>query len=75
MASGYLSPQQVSERWSVDTGTVLRLIRTGKLEAFKIGRLWRISPDALKRYEEANRRVAPAPILPRSQRRIVTRIS
>ena len=72
MQAGYMSPKEVAALWGVDDQTVLRLIRTGKLTGFKIGRLWRVSPYALRAYEEGNSRKA-LPSL--NKRRIVTRIT
>ena len=43
----FLSTEEVAERLQVDEQTVRRWIKHGKLEAFKPGREWRISPAAL----------------------------
>ncbi len=42
----FLSTEEVAERLQVDEQTVRRWIKSGKLEAFKPGREWRISPAA-----------------------------
>lgn len=68
-----LSPQEVATIWGVDYQTVNRLLKAGKLKGFKVGNKWRISPEAMRSYEEENRRkeTAPPPVI---RRRIVTRI-
>jgi excisionase family DNA binding protein len=43
-----LSTEEVAERLQVDEQTVRRWIKSGKLEAFKPGREWRIHPAALE---------------------------
>ena len=48
----YLTPAQVAERLSVRTPTVRDWIRTGKLEAYKFGRLIRIREDAIDEMAE-----------------------
>lgn len=44
----FLSTEEVAERLQVDEQTVRRWIKSGKLEAFKPGREWRISPAAFE---------------------------
>lgn len=68
-----LSPKAVADLWGVDSDTVLRLLRSGKLAGFKIGRSWRVPVEAVKAFEEAAGNKKPTPPLPK--RRIVTRIS
>lgn len=43
----YLSPAAYAEKWSISVATVYRAIRSGRLEAYKIGRLIRIEADAV----------------------------
>jgi excisionase family DNA binding protein len=43
-----LTTEEVAERLQVDEQTVRRWIKSGKLEAFKPGREWRISPAAFE---------------------------
>ncbi len=45
-----LTVEQVALRLQVKQITVLRLIWQKKLEACKVGSLWRIRPDAVERY-------------------------
>lgn len=50
----FLSTEEVAERLQVDEQTVRRWIKHGKLDAFKIGRAWRISPAALEALLESH---------------------
>ncbi len=50
----FFSTEEVAERLRVDEQTVRRWIKHGKLEAFKIGRAWRISPAALEALLESH---------------------
>ena len=46
--NGALSPQEVADKLGVSKDTVLRLLRSGKLPAVKLGwKTWRITEDAL----------------------------
>ena len=47
-AERFLSTEEVAERLQVDEQTVRRWIKSGKLEAFKPGREWRIAPAAFE---------------------------
>lgn len=42
-----LVPREVSEKLNVSRPTVLRWLRTGKLEGFRVGGRWRVTPEAL----------------------------
>ena len=44
----FLSTEEVAERLQVDEQTVRRWIKSGKLEAVKPGREWRIPPSAFE---------------------------
>jgi excisionase family DNA binding protein len=44
----FLSTEEVAERLQVDEQTVRRWIKSGKLEAVKPGREWRIPPGAFE---------------------------
>lgn len=46
-----LTPDMIAERWMCSGETVRQLIRTGKLPAFRIGRMLRVTPQALEEYE------------------------
>ena len=64
----YLTPAEVADILGVEKKVVLRAIHAGKLPALKIGRLYRVHPDALAalehrpepRQEEAAELPAPA---------------
>jgi excisionase family DNA binding protein len=46
--NGVMTPQEVADRLKLNKDTVLRLIRSGKLPAVKIGsKTYRITEDAL----------------------------
>ncbi len=69
----FLSTEEVAERLQVDEQTVRRWIKSGKLEAFKPGREWRISPAALEALLESYsspKGLAPLPFEDSEQRRI-----
>ncbi len=54
--NGAMSPQEVAERLGVSKETVLRLLRSGKLPAVKLGwRTWRIKRDDLDRFMNTDR--------------------
>lgn len=46
----YLSIQDVARRFRVNTTTVYRLVKRGKLPAFKIGNQWRFSEARLQEW-------------------------
>lgn len=50
--SQFLTVRDVEDLLKVSRGTVIRLIRAGRLRAFKLGggRLWRIRETDLKRF-------------------------
>lgn len=50
-----LSVKEIAELWRVNRITIIRLIDSGELEAFKAGRSWRVSRDSAKAYMEAQR--------------------
>lgn len=51
---GALSPIQVAEQLGVSKDTVLRLVRSGKLPAVKVGwRTWRITEESLAAFIRA----------------------
>ena len=45
-----LKPAQVAIELGVHLETVKRLLRSGELPGFRVGRLWRVSPEALTEY-------------------------
>jgi excisionase family DNA binding protein len=46
----FLTPKEVSDFLRVSTQTVLRWIKEGKLPAYKVGRVWRISKVDLDKW-------------------------
>jgi excisionase family DNA binding protein len=42
--------EQIAERLKVHTQTVYRLLEAGKLPGVKVGRQWRITPEALNSF-------------------------
>ena len=47
-----LTVGDLSEYFRVHPSTVYRLLRHGKLPAFKVGNDWRFSREAIERWEE-----------------------
>ena len=57
MDKPYLSIQEVAKRFRVNTTTVYRLAKQGRLPAFKVGNQWRFSEDRLKEWIADRERV------------------
>jgi len=55
-----LTVSQVAEWPRVSNMTVYRLIRTRKLLAYRIGRSYRLDPDAVKGFIESDQRASGA---------------
>jgi excisionase family DNA binding protein len=53
------TPQEVAVKLRVSYRTILNLIKSGKLEAFRIGAHIRISESAIPRYKESNKQIVP----------------
>jgi excisionase family DNA binding protein len=51
----FMSAQEVANRLGAGINFVYALIRDGKLEAFQIGKGYRISEEAFQRYLESTR--------------------
>ena len=47
------SPKKVAEILEVKESFVMRLLREGKLEGFKVGKFWRVSMAGLEAYCDA----------------------
>ncbi len=45
----YYTPQEVAEKLKLNVRTIYKWIREGKLNAVKLGDVWRISESELKR--------------------------
>lgn len=50
LADRYMSPSQLAERLGVHTDMIYRAIRVGELEAQPVGRIYRISQEAVEDY-------------------------
>lgn len=46
----YLSPREVMNLLYIGRNTFYKLVNSGELPAFRIGKLWRVSREALKNY-------------------------
>ncbi len=57
MEKPYLSIQEVAKRFRVNNTTVYRLVKQGRLPAFKVGNQWRFSEDRLKEWIADRERV------------------
>jgi excisionase family DNA binding protein len=53
--NNFLTPEQVSEILQINTLTVYKYIKRGKLGAIRLGRTYRIPPEDLKQLIESNR--------------------
>lgn len=45
-----VTPRQIAADWGVSVRTVRRLVRTERLQAVKVGRVWRIPEQAADNY-------------------------
>lgn len=55
--TSYLTVEEVAERFGVNVTTIYRLLRRGKLPAFKVGNQWRFSQRRLDQWVEDHERV------------------
>lgn len=46
------SVPQVADRWQVEKSTIYRMISSGKLPAFRVGKEFRVTDRAVREYEE-----------------------
>lgn len=46
----YLTPSEVMNLLYIGRNTFYKLVNSGELPAFRIGKLWRVSREALKNY-------------------------
>lgn len=51
----YLTVEEVAQKLRKSTYTVIRLIKSGQLVAYKVSGTWRITPADLHRYLDAQR--------------------
>lgn len=47
----YLTPKEVMEELAIGRNTFYRLVNTGELPAFRIGKLWRVKRSELERWQ------------------------
>ena len=55
METKYYSCKEVAERYGVKETTVWGWVKDGKLPAYRLGRIIRVSADALKAFEEQSK--------------------
>ena len=53
----FLTIGDVARRFSVNTTTVYRLVKQGRLPAFKVGNQWRFSEERLKEWVADRERI------------------
>ena len=53
----FLTVEEVAERFGVNVTTVYRLVKRGKLPAFKVGNQWRFSETRLEEWVADRERV------------------
>ena len=53
----YLKIEEVAKRFKLNVTTVYRLVRRGRLPAFKVGNQWRFSEDRLHQWVADRERV------------------
>lgn len=70
--AAYLTIKEVAEHLGTSAAFVQSQLRQGKLRGYKMGKLWRITPEDLAEYEEKARYQVPKPKF--VHKRIVTRI-
>lgn len=55
--STYLTVEEVARRFGVNVTTVYRLVKSGKIPAFKIGNQWRFDPARLQEWVSEKERI------------------
>jgi excisionase family DNA binding protein len=54
----YLTPEQVAEKLQMNARVVRRMLSTGKLPGKRVGRIWRVSAQALRNFIEGKAEAA-----------------
>ena len=67
MFTEYLTPEQVAQRLQVTERTVYSWLRSGRINAFKLGRLWRITEKDLETFLLAQ----TVPVLPPCESEVI----
>lgn len=49
----HLTPKEVMEELAIGRNTFYRLVNTGELPAFRIGKLWRVKREDLEKWQSA----------------------
>jgi excisionase family DNA binding protein len=49
----YLTPEQVAEKLQMNPGVVRRMLAAGKLPGRRVGRIWRVPSDELRKFMSA----------------------
>lgn len=62
--------QELSDRLRVHPTTIYRLLRQGRLPAFRVGSNWRFSRAAIEQWENSQAAEIPAPIARGRKRRV-----
>jgi len=44
--------KSLAAHWGVSRSTVARLVACGALKAHRVGRVWRVAPEEIQRYEQ-----------------------
>ncbi len=55
----YLTLREAADMLMLSTATVSRLIKSGKLEAYRFGGQFRITPQSLKQYIDRQKVIVP----------------
>lgn len=59
MTKDALSINDLAAEWDMSYDAVYDLIQTGQIEAFKVGRKWRIRRSVITKYEKDNSNILP----------------
>lgn len=46
------TPKELAERWKCSTDSIYRLVKTGKLKAFRVGQDYRFKESEVEKFEE-----------------------
>jgi putative molybdopterin biosynthesis protein len=58
MPDELLDVKQVQDKLKISESTVFRLIKSGDLKGFKVGRGWRFEPSDIEEYIKNQRKIA-----------------
>jgi excisionase family DNA binding protein len=60
MEKNFWNTYELAEYLRISYDTANRMLRTGKIEAYKVGGDWRIRPEVVEKYLEQNKNTAQA---------------